>query len=176
MREFTGCCVLSSSQQTEIEWDALTLHDRQWFDRDQKALPLRWMPFYKAVQMSAAITAYARIHMNPFLNTESVVYTDTDSMVATNTLDASDICSHTLGKFKLEYSNVAFRGLRPKMYGLKLPNGEEVIQMTGCHQEPNLAWFEQPLREPADFSMLLSRTFGDWSPFSASHKKKSCSH
>jgi hypothetical protein len=139
LREFAGFCVLSSYQQTEIDWDALTLHDRQWFDRDQKALPIRWMHSYHAVHLSAAITPYARIHRNPFLNSESVVYTDTDSIVTTNTLDASDICSHTLGKLKLEYSNVPFRGLRAKRYGLKLPNGEEGIKMTGCHQKPNLA-------------------------------------
>lgn len=56
-----------------------------------------------AIQISAAISAYARIEMYPFVSREDCFYTDTDSVVLGSPLP-DDLISYTeLGKFKLEH-------------------------------------------------------------------------
>jgi hypothetical protein len=55
------------------------------------------VPRNAAVQISAAITANARIHMYPYISRDDCYYTDTDSVVLQNPLPARS------GKFKLEY-------------------------------------------------------------------------
>lgn len=59
-------------------------------------------PENSAVQLAAAITAYARIYMYPYISREDCYYTDTDSVVLGQPLPEGDISSTVLGKFKLE--------------------------------------------------------------------------
>ena len=56
-----------------------------------------------AVQMSAAITAYARIHMYPYISREGCYYTDTDSAVLDTPIPEEEVSSSELGKLKLEH-------------------------------------------------------------------------
>lgn len=59
-------------------------------------------PPISAVQMSAAITAYARIHMYPYISRPDCVYTDTYFAILANPLPAEEVSSTELGKMKLE--------------------------------------------------------------------------
>lgn len=54
-------------------------------------------PANSAVQMSTAITAYARIHMFPYISRENCYYTDTDSIVVEKMLPDEDISATVLG-------------------------------------------------------------------------------
>lgn len=61
-----------------------------------------------SVVISAAVTAYGRIHMNKIKldilkNGNNIYYTDTDSIVTDKELDSSMISSKLLGKLKLEH-------------------------------------------------------------------------
>lgn len=55
-----------------------------------------------AVQISAAITASAKIYMYPFISREDCYYTDTDSVIFGNKLPEEHISKSVLGLFKLE--------------------------------------------------------------------------
>ncbi|XP_054789337.1 DNA polymerase-like [Prosopis cineraria] len=60
-------------------------------------------PRISAVQLAAAVTACARIHMYPYISRPDSYYTDTDSVVLGSPLPEEDVSSTELGKFKLEY-------------------------------------------------------------------------
>lgn len=70
-------------------------------------------PRNSAVQIAAAITAHARIHMYPHISRPDCYYTDTDSLVRSNTLPNDMISTTELGKFKFEYMGIF---LAPKSY------------------------------------------------------------
>lgn len=59
-------------------------------------------PKNSAVQISAAISAYARIYMYPTISREDCYYTDTDSVFLSEPLPNEMVYSSILGKFKLE--------------------------------------------------------------------------
>lgn len=61
-------------------------------------------PRIAAVQMAAAITAWARIYMHPYISRHDCYYTDTDSVVLGSPLPEDVISSTELGMFKLEYN------------------------------------------------------------------------
>lgn len=63
-------------------------------------------PKNSAVQISAAITAYSRIFMHPFISREDCYYTDTDSVFLSQPLPEDMISSSVLGKFKLEEDRI----------------------------------------------------------------------
>lgn len=73
-----------------------------------------------AVQLSAAITGHARIHMYPFISREDCYYTDTDSVVLSNKLTEEFVSTTLLGKFKLEYKVMEGYFLAGKSYCLIL--------------------------------------------------------
>lgn len=60
-------------------------------------------PRIAAVQISAAITTCARIHMHPYNSREDCYYTDTDSVILGSPLPDDDVSPTELGKFKLEH-------------------------------------------------------------------------
>ncbi|KAF5191917.1 Dna polymerase [Thalictrum thalictroides] len=76
-------------------------------------------PSISAVQLSAAITACARIHMYPIISRDDCYYTDTDSAVLGNPLSKEDISSTVLGLLKLEYKVKEGYFLAPKSYMLQ---------------------------------------------------------
>jgi len=61
----------------------------------------RFYPTISAVQLAAAITAYARIYMHPVISREDCIYTDTDSAVTQTPLPPELLSGTELGKFKL---------------------------------------------------------------------------
>ncbi|NP_862323.1 hypothetical protein BrnaMpl_p1 (mitochondrion) [Brassica napus] len=76
-------------------------------------------PRNSAVQLSAAITAYARIYMYKYISRSDCYYTDTDSVVLQDSLPDEMISSSELGKFKLEHYEIEGIFLAPKSYILK---------------------------------------------------------
>lgn len=68
-------------------------------ERDEKWNP----PQISAVQLAAAITASARIHMYKYINRPDCFYTDTDSTILGSPLPEDETSSTELGKFKLEH-------------------------------------------------------------------------
>ncbi|GJU38579.1 DNA polymerase-like protein [Tanacetum coccineum] len=68
------------------------------------------------VQLSAAITASARIHMYPYISRDDCYYSDTDSVVFGNPLNEEDLSPTELGKFKEEAKIKEGVFLAPKQY------------------------------------------------------------
>ncbi|XP_019431574.1 PREDICTED: uncharacterized protein LOC109338735 [Lupinus angustifolius] len=103
-------------------------------------------PKMSAVQLSAAITACARIYMYPFISRSDCYYMDTDSIFLGSPLSDDLISSMELGKFKLE-CNVRNRiFLAPKSYILELENDRSIIRHKGMAK--NLVtsdWFKKIL-------------------------------
>jgi len=88
-----------------------------------------------AVHLAAAITSYARIHMYQYIQDESVVYTDTDSIITTKPLPEEDISSNELGKMKLETKHVDYVAARGKFFVLRDPEGKEKVVKSGIGKE-----------------------------------------
>lgn len=99
-------------------------------------------PKISAVQLSAAVTACARIHMHPYISRCDCYYTDTDSVVLGSPLPEAEISSTELGKFKLE--EIAKKGifLAPKTYYLLTSNDKSIIKHKGAAKgHVNEEWF-----------------------------------
>jgi DNA polymerase type B, organellar and viral len=91
-----------------------------------------WIIFYSSVNtsddrnvsvaISAAITAYSRIHMSQFKNNPdfNLYYTDTDSIYTDSDVDSYFIDNKQLGKLKFESESVEAIFLAPKMYCLNI--------------------------------------------------------
>lgn len=77
-------------------------------------------PKMSAVQLAAAITACARIHIYPHISRPDCYYTDTDSIVLGSPLSDDLISSMEMGKFKLEYHVKRGIFLAPKSYMLEI--------------------------------------------------------
>ena len=85
-----------------------------------------------AVQISAAISAYARMSINKFKNIPGnpCVYSDTDSVVLPYKLP--DICiGKELGQMKLEHEIMEGIFIRKKLYALKNMNNQVTIKSSG---------------------------------------------
>lgn len=110
---------------------------RNWMD-------LRNGSSSSAVQMSAAITAYARIHMYPYISLPGSYYTDTDSVVLDKPLPDEEVSSCELGKLKLEHEVLEgyFYFLAPKCYALVIDGSNNVIRNKGLARGfVDLSWF-----------------------------------
>lgn len=107
-------------------------------------------PSNSAVQISAAITAYARIKMYPFISRDDCYYTDTDSIVVKNPLPEEDISPTELGKFKLEKLIKKGIFLAPKAYYIFPSESDaEVIKHKGLAKSlVDKEWFEAMLLAP----------------------------
>ena len=85
-----------------------------------------------AVQISAAISAYARMSINKFKNIPGnpCIMSDTDSVILTKNLP--DICiGKELGQMKLEHEIEEGIFIRKKLYALKTITNQEVIKSSG---------------------------------------------
>lgn len=84
--------------------------------------------------IAGAITAYSRIHIHKFkVICGDVYYSDTDSIITSNKLDDKYI-SDALGMMKDELNGKLISDgifISPKLYGLKLDNGKEIIKSRG---------------------------------------------
>ena len=71
--------------------------------RNSADCPKVWRPARNAaVQISASVTAYARIYMHRWVSRSDCYYTDTDSVVLSSELPESEV-GPNLGQMKLEY-------------------------------------------------------------------------
>jgi hypothetical protein len=84
------------------------------------------------VAVAAAVTAYARLHINRFKNLPGVevYYTDTDSLVCSSPLP-SEVVGGALGQFKLERMVARGYFIGPKCYMEIGVNGESLIKVKG---------------------------------------------
>lgn len=85
-------------------------------------------PRISAVQLAAAITACARIHMYKYISREDCYYTDTDSAVLGSPLPDDEVSPIELGKLKLEYRVLEGYFLAPKTYHLQTSKNENLIK------------------------------------------------
>lgn len=121
-------------------------------------------PSNSAIQISAAITAYARICMYPYVSRPDCYYTDTDSVVLGNPLP-DDKISSVLGKFKLEHEIAEGYFLAPKAYYMKTKDEKFVIKYKGAGKNLVTAkWFELQLINPSLTSTMYytNRFKIDW--------------
>lgn len=81
-----------------------------------------------SIPIAAAVTAYARIALSPFLNMadNECVYTDTDSVVMTKPLPA-EFVGPKLGQMKLENNIVEGIFIAPKTYAIKVRKSDGQI-------------------------------------------------
>uniref|UniRef100_A0A5K1CAA5 DNA-directed DNA polymerase n=1 Tax=Nymphaea colorata TaxID=210225 RepID=A0A5K1CAA5_9MAGN len=108
-------------------------------------------PKISAVQLAAAITACARIHMYPYISRPDCYYTDTDSIVLGSPLPDDLISSIELGKFKLEYHVQRGIFLAPKSYMLDIEDDRQIIKHKGPAKDfVTSEWFKKQL---ADLSL-----------------------
>lgn len=84
-------------------------------------------------------TAYARIYMSKFKikYAEYLYYSDTDSLVSSCQLP-KELVGSNIGQFKLEYRVKQGIFLAPKVYGLLLEDGTEIIRIKGSKIRPSI--------------------------------------
>ncbi|KAF9603635.1 hypothetical protein IFM89_037148 [Coptis chinensis] len=112
-------------------------------------------PKQSAVQMSAAIIAYSRIHMYKYISGSDYYYTDTDSTILGSPLPEDEISSILLGKLKLE--NIISKGifLAPKSYYLETPKDDLIIKHKGAAKNMvNEEWFEKQYADPSRTELI----------------------
>lgn len=108
-------------------------------------------PRISAVQLAAAITACARIHMYKYISREDCYYTDTDSVVLGSRLPDDEVSPNELGKLKLECHVREGIFLAPKTYIL-YPHQEvePIIKQKGLGKTlVNKEWFELQYKNPS---------------------------
>lgn len=88
-------------------------------------------PRISAVQLAAAITACARIHMYKYISRPDCYYTDTDSVILENPLPEDEISSIELGKLKMEHFVKKGVFLAPKSYTLITKDAGDIIKHKG---------------------------------------------
>ncbi|KAK6120363.1 hypothetical protein DH2020_045843 [Rehmannia glutinosa] len=101
-------------------------------------------PKISAVQLSAVITACARIYMYPFISKEDCYYTDTDSVVLGSPLPENWLSETDLGKFKCECLVRTGYFLAPKSYNIHTQDGKSIIKQKGLSKSlVDQEWFEK---------------------------------
>lgn len=112
-------------------------------------------PRISAIQLAAAVTACARIHMYPYISREDCYYTDTDSVVLGSPLPSEEISSTVLGKFKLEHELKKGIFLAPKAYCLWVQDGQIIIKQKGLAKSlVNEEWYESQYSNLTDSKKL----------------------
>lgn len=107
-------------------------------------------PKYSAVQLAAAITASARIHMYKYISRDDCYYTDTDSVVLGQPLPEEVISSSVLGKFKLEDNVMKGYFLAPKCYFYIAKDSTNVLKYKGpAKSQVSPEWFESQFADPS---------------------------
>ena len=98
-----------------------------------------WGGNISSVQYSAAITAYARMHLNKFKNMENNTYLggDTDSIIMKHALDYKYVGSN-LGQFKLEHVITEGFYHSKKFYLLVTDENKHIIKAKGIDNKKNL--------------------------------------
>lgn len=136
---FIGCHPIKENQYM-VSYHTVTADDS-----------FHWaQPKNSAVQLSAAITACARIYMHPFISRDDCYYTDTDSIVLANPLPDNIISSKVVGLFELEEKIKEGFFLAPKAYGYISEEDTDVIKFKGAAKHlVDLPWFREQLANPS---------------------------
>nr|QHR86556.1 putative DNA polymerase [Picea sitchensis] len=108
-------------------------------------------PSISAVQLAAAITACARIHMYNYTSRPDCYYTDTDSAVLGSPLPEDEVSSIELGKCKLEYTVKQGIFLAAKSYSLLLEEdkGHILKQKGPTRSLVSPEWYKLQLENPS---------------------------
>ena len=131
-------------------------------------------PKNSAVQLAAAITASARIHMYPYISREDSYYTDTDSVVLGQPLPDEEISSSVLGKFKLEDRIIKGYFLAPKSYSYIAKDGKNVTKYKGpAKNHINQEWFQSQYDKPSrkDVVKVTANFRVDWRTLNINKKE-----
>ena len=114
-----------------------------------------------SIGIAAAITAYARMHMQEYLQNKDykVYYTDTDSIVTDKPISSEHI-GKGLGQLKLEYSITKGVFLAPKVYSMITDQGKIVTKVKGL-KESNIDFdiFESLLYKGKTASLIQEKSF-----------------
>jgi len=103
-------------------------------------------PRISAVQLAAAITACARIHMYKYISRDDCFYTDTDSAILGSPLPEEETSSIELGKLKLEHKVRKGIFLAPKSYYEIGEDGKIILKHKGAAKYfVTPEWFESQL-------------------------------
>nr|CAD1835891.1 unnamed protein product [Ananas comosus var. bracteatus]CAD1835918.1 unnamed protein product [Ananas comosus var. bracteatus]CAD1835965.1 unnamed protein product [Ananas comosus var. bracteatus] len=130
-------------------------------------------PKMSAVQLAAAVTACARIHMYPYISRPDCYYTDTDSVVLGCPLSDDLISSMEMGKFKLEYFVKKGIFLAPKSYMLETVDEQHVIRHKGPAKDlVTSEWFKKQLADPSLTELIPTHVNFriDWKKFQIGKK------
>lgn len=114
------------------------------------------LPTNSAVQLSAAITACARIHMYKYISRPDCYYTDTDSAILGNPLPEDEISSIELGKLKQEHIVKKAYFLAPKSYTLLTSTDDIIIKHKGLAK--NMVDYEWFVSQYTDLSRTKQGT------------------
>ena len=122
----------------------------------------KWKGISSSVQYSAAITAYARMHLNKFKNLPNNDYIggDTDSIILTHPLDDKYV-GDSLGLFKLEHVIVEGFYLQKKFYMLVTKDNKIIIRAKGINNKTLL-----------NYSIFLELFKGNTIPFTLTQFSK----
>jgi hypothetical protein len=126
-------------------------------DNNEDSLFNSMTKFNISISLSAAITAYARIHMSQFKSDYSsynLYYSDTDSIAIDEPLE-DNMIGKELGKMKLEHIFKKAVYLGPKVYGGITNEGEEIIKAKGYKNK------DQFKKDQLDFKTLESLLYLD---------------
>ena len=107
-----------------------------------------WKPFRNAaVHISAAVTAYARIFMDRWVQREDCYYTDTDSVVLSSELPESEV-GPDLGQMKLEYRVKRGIFLSAKSYMLDTEENGIIYKHKGAGKSyVDESWYEMQMNQ-----------------------------
>lgn len=138
------------------------------FSYDTKTSELYNQPRNAAVQIAAAITAHARIHMHPYFSGGDCFYTDTDSVVLSQKLPDEIVSSWELGKLKLEYTIKEGIFNPPKSSCLMLHDDKPdiMVHQGAAKQHVTREWYIEQYNE----RLLVQKKVRVTNPFSVSMK------
>jgi DNA polymerase type B, organellar and viral len=144
----------------EIENNSHESYKKVSFDKKSRGKSKYEQLLNISTHISMFITAYARMHMNKLKiqYKNNLYYTDTDSIVLDVELP-NNIISNKLGDFKMEYKIQKGIFLAPKVYGLLLEDGSEVVKIKGSKIKMNFSDLEPLLQKDSNLKITQEKWF-----------------
>jgi hypothetical protein len=131
--------LIRSSGPLDPEILRIIKQEKMYSNKEEGMYKKAWGSTNSSVQFSAAITAYARIHLNQFKNMKDIKYLgeDTDSAIFNKRLPDCYV-GKELGLFKLEF--IIIEGLfhSKKFYCLKTKDGHIIIKAKGINNSKSI--------------------------------------
>ena len=117
------------------------------------------------VAIAGAVTAYARIHMSQFKNSNlfNLYYSDTDSIYIDKELDSKYVSDNELGLLKLEKVLSKFVAVGPKFYGgVELNTANQFSKVKGLSNSLTIEQLEYLLVKDNIISLKQNKWFRDY--------------